>query len=353
MLARLLQSLAVVVAVAAIESMPAEAQPLVAVARFQSGDLIQGPGLAALSAKGVLLTFDKNGVRSDKLTPKLLGAHGDGRILWGRTFLVAVGDPNRFGRPNDKKPKSVFGTIETVRALGRSEVWQVTVDNMPELALVDHEDHLRRLPSLPLIGEPPPGLSAIGASACTKPIPWRLSRGPGGAAAMIMECDVRTDLRIETIHSEGTTTVKRYKALGPYDFEPNEFVMLSDGTPVLAGRKSGHFALARAVADGSWNIQTTTDATTLVTSLTVDEAGQIWSIGLGAGADGKDVWTLRRGLDTVPIATPDGQALAPRELVSDFNIGVVVKARVVGSDYKDPYWLMAAHKPRGPFIDLP
>jgi hypothetical protein len=303
---------------------------------------VQGRDRLALSLREqAWITAGDDGFIADAATGDavagLLRRAGDGTRLWGRTPAVASGDAKRptLARTTSSKPIAAPGVIEAVVELGGDghEVWQYTTGTSTRLAVVDGRDRIKRLPALATIGKPVPGIQP---GLCGAPSVWRIAPAPTGVAAIHMECHIATPLRMQTITRGGGTSVRTLGAMDRANLEPNQFGVLADGTPVLAGRRDGKLAIARAADDGTWSVQTADIPTVDVAGLAISD-GAIWTIALGEGPDGKDLWTLARDGVAVELRDPAGTVLSPRDVGYDARLGVVVSAIDVAAVERDVF----------------
>jgi hypothetical protein len=304
---------------------------------------VQGRDRLALSLREqAWITAGDDGFVVDAETGSALTSHlrrypGDPTRFWGRTPAVGSGEVKqpRFARTTSDKPIAAPGVVEAVIELGASgsEVWQYAVGTSSRLAIVDGRDRIKRLPALAPIGKPVPG---IRPGLCGAPSVWRIAPAPTGVAALHMECHIATPLRMQTVTSGGRATVRTLGAMDRANLEPSQFAVLPDGTPVLAGRRAGKLAIARATEDGTWSVQETDIPTVDVAGLAISD-GAIWTIALGGGPDGRDVWTLARDGVPVELRDPAGAMLSPRDLGYDARLGVVVGAIDVAAIERDPF----------------
>jgi hypothetical protein len=271
---------------------------------------------------------------------------------WGRTPLVASDDPKkpRLARAGSTRPVTVPGVIQTVVALSEtSEVWSYAAGMSHQLVIVDAKDRLKHVPWLPVLGPAVPGVMA---GLCDRPTVWRLVPAPDGVAAIFVECHRDAPLRRLTIRPDGTTHAQTLDPLGPLDVEPNDVVIGPDGTTLIAGRSRGKLVVARAGPDGHWSLTKTTIPNIEAQGIVVSD-GAVWTLCLGQGGDGKDVWTLARDGVPVEVRDPSGKVLLPRGLGFDSDLGVVVRAFDRTGSFEYTTWLLAEHAPPGPVRELP
>jgi hypothetical protein len=301
---------------------------------------------------GAWIAFDAHGPHDDPAVAaeieRLVARIGDDThgLFVGRTPLVAGSDAAHqlVARPGEADPTPAPGVLHQVVALGEGEVWRYGNENFDAAARVARDGTLTEVPALPRIGGDVRGLEAV----CARPDVWRIARAPDGVDAIVMECDAATDFRLETIHADGSTAVRRLRSPLLAGFETDELAIAADGTPVIAGRKGGELVLARGAADGSWTLSTTRVTATIVAAFAIDADGAAWTITLATGPTGHDLWQLERDGAVVDVGDPSGGDLRPIELAIDRELGVVVSAHAPDGDA----WILATHPPPG-VVDLP
>lgn len=255
------------------------------------------------------------------------------RLFVGRTPLVAGTDPSHsaLGRPRDAALIAPPGVVVDALPLGDGEIWLSRAGGRSQMALVSRAGE-RRL----LAGE----VHAI-ASA--------------GSAVAALIAEGASELRVETLQPDGTSTERRLAPLTTIGFDAGDydFAIGPDGAPVLAGIRGGRLAIARARADGTWIVTPSSIAMiTFAARMAVDARGAAWTNTLGRGADGHDQYLLARDGIVVPLTDPDGQPLSTHDFVVDERLGVVAIASARGQP-DAPRWLLAQRPPRGAMRELP
>lgn len=314
--------------------------------------LIQGPGSVAVAGDDVWARVRDGKLANDPAMARALAAaaaklpEGDTHHLaWGRTPIVMndVDDATSLVRPGDPKPIKGLGAAGAVVLLGADrEVVLSARRGHSRLSIVDKRGHITRLAALPSIGPSVPG---IRAGMRGDPQAFRIVGSGSDVVALIVECHMAAPLRLETIHPDGRTEVRRLaSAESAGHLQVEEFALTSRGVPVVASGE-GTLRLARAGSDGAWSVTQTSIHSAALAEMAIGTDDAVWTI---TTADGRA--TLARDGVVVELRDPTGKLLQPNHVAVDARLGIVVSAG--GDPFQDPTWIFAEHLSEGDAVEL-
>jgi len=252
---------------------------------------------------------------------------GDFEVFLGTHPIVVAGEEHHeqyLRITPEPRAIALDGHLVRVAAVrSGDELWQLEERLRDQLAIVDASGTLTPVPPYELIGSPITGISPVSARKCSTPQIVELASTGIAIAALIVECNPDSPIRIATYRWPGAASVvERLASATELGFEPKHLVVSPNGTLVLVGAAGGKLVVARVASDRKVTQRSSLEHVTRVVEAALADDGSVWTMTIGRD----DAWQLARDGELVTIADPSGTLLRPKQLAFDQVFGVVVIA---------------------------